>query len=341
MYKSNFLRTSLLAAILSGGLFLSSCQAPNDKAPNKAEIIETQSQALNDWFEARFQDELARSPMNQTYLGKMTNRDKLDDASQLAMNENAALQKAWLDEMRRDFDIDRLDAQTALSYRLYEFAAEDALATHKFGSNDYVFQHMNGPHSQLPAFMINYQSVENVEDAQNYIARLNAFKTYIGQHAERAEAQFNNGVSLPKFVYAKVAEASRNIITGTPFSEGPDSPLYADIKSKFSKLNIADDEKNALIDEAKAALLNSVQPAYLDVLNMFERHGAAASKDDGAWKLPNAEAYYASRLRHYTTTDMSADEIHEIGEPTLNSPSQIQMKGVSNISKRPPTLSMR
>jgi len=313
MYKSNFLLTTVLAVILSGGLLVSSCQAPNDKAPHKSEIIETQSQALNDWFEARFQDELARSPMSQTYLGQPTNRDKLDDASQLAMNENAALQKAWLDEMRRDFDIDRLDAQTALSYRLYEFAAEDALATHKFGGNDYVFQHMNGPHSQLPAFMINYQSVENVEDARNYIARLNAFKTYIGQHAERAEAQFNNGISLPKFVYAKVAKASRNVITGAPFSEGPDSPLYDDIKSKFSKLDIADDEKNALIDEAKAALLNSVQPAYLGLLNMFERHGAAASKDDGAWKLPNAETYYASRLRHYTTTDMSADEIHEIG----------------------------
>ena len=86
--------------------------------PSKAELVETQSKALNDWFEARFQDEMARSPMSQTYLGKTTNRDKLDDVSQLALDENAALQKAWLAEMRRDFDIDRLDAQSALSLSL-------------------------------------------------------------------------------------------------------------------------------------------------------------------------------------------------------------------------------
>ena len=146
--------TFLLTTILATGLLFSSCRAPENKVPSKAELVETQSKALNDWFEARFQDEMARSPMSQTYLGETTNRDKLDDVSQLALDENAALQKAWLAEMRRDFDIDRLDAQSALSYRLYEFAAEDALATHEYGSNDYVFQHMSGPHAQLPACLL-------------------------------------------------------------------------------------------------------------------------------------------------------------------------------------------
>lgn len=309
MQKLSYILTSALAAVF----LVSSCTGSSEKTPSKAEIVETQSQALNDWFEARFQDELARSPMNQTYLGKSTNQDKLDDVSQLAIDENAALQKSWLVEMRKDFDIDRLDPQTALSYRLYEFAIEDSLATHKFGQNEYIFQHMNGPHTQLPAFIINYQSVKTVEDAQNYISRLKAFKTYMAQKAERAETQFAAGVMLPKFVYAKISDASRNVITGAPFSDGPDSPLYTDIKTKFGKLDIVDDEKTALIDEASAALLNSVQPAYLNLLDMFSRHGAAANEDDGAWKLPSADTYYASRLRHYTTTDMTADEIHAIG----------------------------
>lgn len=305
--------TLLLTSALTAGLLLSGCQAKSQKTPNKNEIIETQSKALNDWFEARFQDELARSPMSQTYLGKKTNRDKLDDVSQLALNEEAALQEAWLIEMRKNYDIDRLDPQTALSYRLYEFAVEDALAAHKFSNNEYVFQHMSGPHAQLPAFMINYQTVETVEDAQNYIERLNAIKSYMGQHAERAEAQFDAGVILPKFVYPKISKACRNVITGAPFTEGEDSPLYADIKAKFSKLDIEENEKISLIDEAKAALLGSVQPAYLDLINMFARHGETATQDDGIWKLPNAEDYYAARLKHYTTTDLSADEIHSIG----------------------------
>jgi uncharacterized protein (DUF885 family) len=276
-------------------------------------MVEMQSQALNDWFEARYQDELARSPMMQTYLGMKDNQDKLDDASQLADDETAALAKSWLEEMRREFDIDRLDAQTALSYRLYEFAVEDQLATHDFSGNEYVFQHMSGPHSDFPSFMINFHRVETVEDAQGYIARLNDAQRYLGQYADKAQAQYQNGVVLPKFVYAKITEASRNVISGAPFSEGEDSPLFADIQAKINALSIEQTQKDNLIEQAKTSLLTSVQPAYLSLLNMFTEHESGASTDDGVWKLPNAQAYYAARLRHYTTTDLTADEIHEIG----------------------------
>ncbi len=307
------LSTLLISSVLSAGLLFSACGPAGTKDPSKAEMVEMQSQALNDWFEARYQDELARSPMMQTYLGIKDNQDKLDDASQLADDETAALAKSWLEEMRREFDIDRLDAQTALSYRLYEFAVEDQLATHDFSGNEYVFQHMSGPHSDFPSFMINFHRVETVEDAQGYIARLNDAQRYLGQYADKAQAQYQNGVVLPKFVYAKITEASRNVISGAPFSEGEDSPLFADIQAKINALSIEQTQKDNLIEQAKTSLLTSVQPAYLSLLNMFTEHESGASTDDGVWKLPNAQAYYAARLRHYTTTDLTADEIHEIG----------------------------
>lgn len=303
----------LLTSALSASLLMSACTAAGDKAPTKAERIENHSKALNDWFQARHEDELARSPISQTYLGLKDNQDKLDDVSQLADDETAALAKSWLEEMRREFDIDRLDKQTALSYRLYEFAAEDQLASHAFAGNEYIFQHMGGPHSNFPSFMINFHSVGNVEDAQAYISRLTASQRYLGQYADKAQSQYENGVALPKFVYAKITEASRNVITGAPFSEGPDSPIFADIKGKIAKLEITQDQKDNLIEDAKSALLAHVQPAYINLLNMFSQHEKGANKDDGAWKLPDAEAYYAARLRHYTTTDMSAEDIHEIG----------------------------
>lgn len=302
-----------ITSALSTGLLLSACSPTSPQTPSKAERIETQSQALNDWFQARYDDELARSPMTQTYLGLKDNQDKLDDASQLAADESAALSKAWLDDMRREFDIDRLDKQTALSYRLFEYASEDALENHKFASNEYVFQHMSGPHTNLPSFMINFHSVGNVQDAQSYIARLTDSRRYLGQYADRAQAQFDKGVVLPKFVYPKISEAARNVITGVPFSEGDDSPLFSDIKDKIDKLDISQDQKDQLVSDAKEALLTSIQPAYLRLIAMFAEHQDKATKDDGAWKLPNAGEYYAARLRHYTTTDMTAEDIHETG----------------------------
>ena len=108
----------LITSVLSAGLLLSACSPAGNKAPTKAEMVETHSQALNDWFQARYEDELARSPMTQTYLGMKDKQGQLDDASQLADDETAALAKSWLEDMRRNFDIDRLDKQTALSYRL-------------------------------------------------------------------------------------------------------------------------------------------------------------------------------------------------------------------------------
>jgi len=312
---------ALLTSVLSASLLLSACSSGSDNAPSKTEMVEKHSQALNDWFQARYEDELARSPMTQTYLGIKDNQGKLDDASQLADDETAALAKSRLEEMRRDFDIDRLDKQTALSYRLFEFATEDQLASHKFAGNEYVFQHMGGPHSDFPSFMINFHRVETVEDAQGYIARLGEAQRYLGQYADKAQAQFENGVVLPKFVYRKISEASRNVISGAPFSEGEDSPIFVDIKGKINELSIDPEQKKALIEDAKSALLGSVQPAYLSLLTMFAEHEKGASKDDGAWKLPNAADYYAARLRHYTTTDMTADEIHQIG---LNEVARIQ-----------------
>lgn len=305
--------TAVAALALTAPFALNACMPGGTDVPQRETLIKAESERLNAWFEARFEEELARSPMSQTRLGIKTNQGRLDDISQTAIDEEAALTQSWVEEMRRDFDIDRLDPQTRLSYRLFEAKAESDAATHAVSQNDYVFTHMFGPHSSLPSFLINFHKVETIEDAQAYISRLNAAQAYLGQAQARAEAQYTAGVSMPKFVYAKVTEASRNVITGAPFTDGEDSPLWSDIQSKINALDTTQAQKDTLVEDAKQALLSSVQPAYLSLVNMFETHAAEASADDGAWKLPNAEDYYSARLKFYTTTDLTADEIHEIG----------------------------
>lgn len=309
-------KTALLAtAILSLGAtpLLSACLGSGADIPQREELVAQESERLNDWFKARYEESLARSPMSRTYLGMTDGMDKLDDVSQTAIDEEMALVESWLNEMRRDFDVDRLDEQTRLSYRLFEVDIEDQLATHAVSGNDYVFSHMSGPHTGLPSFLINYGKVEDVKGAEDYISRLRAVKTYLGQAQARAEAQFENGVSMPKFVYAKVSDASRNVISGAPFEDGEDSPLWSDIQSKINKLDTTDERKEALLADAKDALLTSVQPAYISLISMFDQQAGTATSDDGAWKLDGGEDYYTVRLKHYTTTDLTADEIHEIG----------------------------
>ena len=302
------------AALLLSAGGLASCGNSAQQNASKADIIASESEALNDWFEQRFEDSLIRSPMSLTYLGRKDAQSKLDDSSQIAADESAALTEQWLIDMRKRFDVDRLDPQAKLSYRLFEFASEDELATHKFAQNDYIFQHMSGPHSDLPSFMINFHQVGSQQDAESYIERLVAFETYLGEMQKRANAQAGAGVILPKFVYDKIIPASRNVISGAPFtSGGEDSPLFADLKAKIDALDLNSVDKSQLVKRGEAALMNSVKPAYEALIAMFEQHKAMASDDDGAWKLPGGAEYYQARLKHYTTTDMSADDIHDIG----------------------------
>ena len=299
--------TTLLAALMLGTSALTGCGSSD--TVSREVLVEQESARINAWFAERYEDGLARSPMSRTYLGEAEGKDRLDDISQVAVDEEAEIRRNWLSEMRREFDVDRLDDQARMSYELFEFEQEDWLESHAFLSNEYVFQHMGGPHSGLPSFLINFHTIESEADARAYIARLEQFDEYLGAAEERARAQGEAGVLLPKFVYEKIAGPSRNIIDGAPFTDGPDSPLLADFKNKVSDIDGAAD----LVVEAEKALLFSVQPAYLRLLALFEEQAAATDEDDGAWKLPGGSDYYAARLRHYTTTDLSADEIHEIG----------------------------
>lgn len=310
------MKTWIKGALVASLLATSALSGCNKSAPNelsRAEMIVQESARLNAWFAERYQDQLTRSPMTRTYRGEMEGKDRLDDISQLAMDEEAALRRNWLATLTSDFDIDRLDDQTRLSYRLFKAEQNDWLAANDVSSRDYVFQHMSGPHSNLPSFMINFHGVETKADARAYIARLSAFDTYLGQAEARARAQADKGVLLPRFVYDKISGPARNVITGAPFTDGEDSPLYADIKSKITALEIDEATKAELIQQAETALLSDVQPAYLSLLNLFAEHAALTDNKDGAWKLPSGANYYSVRLKHYTTTDLTADEIHNIG----------------------------
>ena len=301
---STILATTMLSACNS--------ETPKPEAGSQAHI-QSETAKINDWFEARYQDGLTRSPMTQTYLGIKDGQEKLDDASQAALDEEYALGQQWLAGMKREYNFDRLDAQGKISYRLFDYDAAQSKRAHKFEGHDYVFNHMSGIHSDFPTFMVNFHAVSSVDDAKAYIARLNETGRFMGQYQARTEEQAKAGILLPKFVYAKLIAASNNVIMGAPFTDGEDSPVFSDIKTKIAKLDIDDEEKKALTGQARAALLGSLKPAYVDLIAMFTAQEKLAGTDDGAWKFPDGAAYYQSRLNYYTTTDMTADEIHIIG----------------------------
>jgi uncharacterized protein (DUF885 family) len=104
------------------------------------------------------------------------------------------------------------------------------------------------------------------------------------------------------------------VIAGAPFtSAATDAPLYADLKAKLAKLTISQAEKDALLAAGANALTASVKQAYERLIAEMTAQEARAGTDDGVWRFPKGAAYYAERLGNYTTTNLTPDQIHQLG----------------------------
>lgn len=278
---------------------------------------ESESERLNVFFEESFQRILDVSPMYQSSLGIKTDYDKWDDISESAATREFAIMVEDLARLREDFDFEKLDAQAKISYRLFEDQAEETIEQFPWRKYQYLATQMRGLHASAPSFLINIHRIETQKDAQDYVTRLQGIKPLFDQLITRLNEQADAGIVAPKFVFPSVIEASANVISGEPFSQtGEDSTLLADLRAKLKTLTpeiIPDAEAERLIADARMALLEYVEPAYVDLIEALEVLHARATDDDGAWKFPEGDVYYRKSLQWTTSTDMTPDEIHELG----------------------------
>ncbi|WP_199609045.1 DUF885 domain-containing protein [Flocculibacter collagenilyticus] len=286
-------------------------QATEAKA-SKENVKQSESEKANALFEQLFNETVMRSPMYQSYLGIKDDYDKWDDLSE--ENEKKEHQIA-IENLERVNQIDesKLDAQTKVSLTLMKQQLKNDIADFKWRDYDYPLNQMFGYHSQIPSMLINQHGIEEVKDAEAYIARLNAIPTLFDQVIDGLERRANVGIIAPKFVYPYVISDSQNIITGAPFTKGEASTLLADFSSKVNKLEIDQAKKDELINQAKKALVDSVKPAYEKLIASVQNIEKKADNKDGAWKFPEGDAFYNNALARTTTTELTAKEIHDIG----------------------------
>jgi uncharacterized protein (DUF885 family) len=304
------LRTLATALLLAASPLVLASPVAAQTAP----AARANSAELAAFFEQVDADGLAQSPQGKAYRGiRDADYGKWNDPSDAkAVADFERGQKA-LATMKARFDPAKLSTEDALSYRLFEYQAERAAKAHPFRRNDYVFDQMNGAQSQMPAFLINIHRVASKSDAEAYVARLQGIGPrldgLIAESRTRAEA----GVMPPKWVYPFVIDDARNVIKGAPFDGGAPSTLLADLSKKVDALDIPAADKAALIAAGSDALLTSVKPAYQRLIAEMERQQSIAPAEDGVWRFKDGAAYYAQLLASYTTTDLTPDQVHQIG----------------------------
>ena len=282
-------------------------------APTAAAEVDHNA-AIATFFEEYDAQQLALSPLSKSYRGiKDSDYGRWDDfttASEARANDAS---RSALKEMRTRFDPAQLTPENRLSYRLFEKRAERSEAAVKYNDYGYVFDQINGAQSELPAFLINIHRVYNKSDARAYVSRLYGIGPGMSQAIEQAKARAAQGIMPPKWVYPYVINDARNVITGAPFDSGPDAPLFADFKGKVGKLNISQIERDLLVADAAQALSSAVKPAYEALISEMTAQETVAGTDDGVWRFRDGAGYYAERLANYTTTNMTPEQIHQLG----------------------------
>ncbi len=236
-------------------------------------------------------------------------QDDLDDESQAAGDEALARMKEIGMELR-GFDRDELPYQQQLSYDMVDWLLtrmEDGVDKWRYYS--YPLNQMFGVQSNFPSFMESAHTITSVGDAEDYNTRLSKLGVKFSQIMEGLRIREEKGILPPTFVVDKVLDEMVNFV-GVPASE---NILQTSFKTKLEEAGISEKAQAELMAENTRQIENSVYPAYQIFIDYYNEIRPKTTTDDGVWKLPNGDEFYAFMLQMMTTSEMSPAEIHELG----------------------------
>lgn len=307
----------IFSSIITSLLFSACSSSSENKSKEKysAEQIVEESKKANEFFDRVFDAKIDRDPMQQSVYGIKKDYGKWQDISESSIQKEVEITKTNLDSLHKNFQLESLDEQTKISYRLFEKACEDAIENYKWHLFDYPINQMGGLHTDVPTFLINVHAIENKSDAEAYVSRLNGMSSLFDQLIENLKLREAKNIIPPKFVFPYVLNDCKNMTSGQPFDKSNNAnPLLEDFMKKVNALkDCKGEEKQMLIEKATNALKTSVKPAYDKLAVYWTELEKKASTEDGIWKVAKGDTYYDFALKQTTTTSLTADEIHEIG----------------------------
>jgi len=215
-------------------------------------------------------------------------------------------------EMLRAYDREALSPEQQISYDVYEWYLDDEVRGKAFMYHDYpaTYYFVTSVPEDLIQFFTDLHPLASKQDAEDYVARLGQVDTKFEQLIEGLKLREEAGVVPPKFAIQWGMYGWRNLAN----SNATATPFYQALEEKLGDVDgISAAERKELLASAEKAIEESVLPAYGKLLEYLRHQESVATTDDGVWKLPDGEAYYAYVLHHHTTTNLTADEIHELG----------------------------
>ncbi len=261
---------------------------------------------LHALFDEAWAFELEENPLFATSVGEHRYNDRLPSVAAEDQARRAAARRAFLERLRA---IDRsvLDVVDRVSYDMFARQLEDDLTEFEFRAYEIPLTVDAGFHIAFAGLPRRVPLV-TVRDFENYVARLRAFPGYVSQHIEAMRAGLARGFSLPRVVLDGYEVTIASHVVDDPTG----SVFYVPFASFPPSVPVS--EHARLEEEGRAAIVEAVVPGYRAFLEFMTREYIPNTRTTlGASELPNGEAYYAYLVRHFTTLDITPEEVHEVG----------------------------
>jgi len=284
-------------------VFIFSCCSPNIEIEMSSN---TDTMRLHDLLDKEWKKGIERYPEWATQLGDNRFNDRLNDASYQTI---MIRQSETMDLLKKVEEIDRskLSKDDQLNLDLYLKDLTHEIEGFKYLSHLMPIDQMGGIQIGF-AGISNYMPFKTLMDYENYVARMKAFPTKVVQTIDLMKRGVESGWVPPKIVLQAVPEQIR-VQFETPVE---DSPLFQPFID-FHDSILPEDQKR-LSDELRDVIESDVYPSYRSLLSFFSEDYLPNCRDSIACAdFPNGDEYYRYQIRGYTTTDMTAQEIHDIG----------------------------
>ena len=260
---------------------------------------------LHRLFEAEWERSMRENPLLATYLGDRRYDDRWPDLAPIALARSQAADRAVLDALG-GIRSDSLSASDRLNQTLFRRLYQGKLDEHSWGLQYLPITQRDGVQSAHE--MAELMPFATIDDYENWIVRLNGFGPYLDQTIDLMREGMRRGLVQPRIVMERVpAQIARQVV---------EDPAASPFFGPFAKLpeSIPATERQRLRTEALRAIEREVVPAFRRLQVFFDEEYLPASRDTvGIWDTPGGPEWYQQRIRWFTTTELTADEIHAIG----------------------------
>lgn len=286
---------------ITAGLLLAGCAATS--SPPSATV---QNQTFEELAQAAWDYNRMQNPAVAARMGDKSAEGKLYDLSPEAMATRYEARKAFYEQLEA-ITPESLTEENQINREMIMYGLRNQLSDYEFQMYLTPLTNETGPHNRL-AYVASGKNIRTEHAANVYLSELSEIPAAMDQYIAYMREGIAAGITQPSVVLYGMPDSINAYIKQDP----TESTFYGPIAA--AKLHLDADTFNRVDAEAKALILNQVNTAYADFHRfMVDEYIPNGRQDIAAANLPNGEAFYANRVRHYTTTDLSAQEVHDLG----------------------------